>query len=209
MTEDTEWLRSRATLKLLTSTGLEEWQVLQKLREALALGLVRARVQVAVVAGNTMRDWHAEPLVWFGGVTTSYLSLNSDEYRSEGSENNLGGQVALMGLSFHLGDMQSHFELAQSYNPPAPDKRTDEDLPNYEGGVGEYGRLPAGAKPADRRYEPFAHSAAALVRKGMKLSAAIRQVATPMPPLADSSVEYGIRRTFGLMYLPDGRAIQP
>lgn len=142
-------------------------------------------------------DWAVDRTVW----SAAGLNLGARRYKAK-----LVGrwqEVELTGLRFSLPDIVSALGwvevvparegLANVYAEPDPD----------------LGRLPPNAKPADRRYAPFAHEAAALVRKGAQLSSAIRQVAKPMPPLADSSVEHGIRRTFVLMYSPDGRAIQP
>jgi len=65
--------------------------------------------------------------------------------------------------------------------------------------------LPNNARPNNKRHEEYAHSAAELVRTGVRLSEAIRQVAPNDPMRTEASVQHAIRRTFDLMY--DNRGI--
>jgi len=65
--------------------------------------------------------------------------------------------------------------------------------------------LPPSASSADRKNEEFAHAAAALVRKGGKLSEAIRAVApTDDQSRAQQSIERGIRKSYDIMYDKSG-----
>ena len=64
--------------------------------------------------------------------------------------------------------------------------------------------LPPGSKPADRKNEPFAHEAAKLVRAGLGLAAALRQVRPHDPSRIDPSIDAGVRATFSKMYNRDG-----
>lgn len=198
-------IRARATLEILLGQGLEQWQVLQRMRFALASGIIRCRVQFAAVGGEEFLDWDAPRSVWGASIMDSTLSLRLDEYTAQfGATPGHPGKITLSGLSFDLSDLRSFFEI-DGMEPSAivaPAASDGNDRPAR-------GRLPANAKPAERRDEQFAHDAAELVRNGARLSDALRQVAPSDPTRSDASIEHGIRRTYALMYHPDGRVILP
>lgn len=114
MEEKDEWLRSRATLALLMSSGLTQAGAVERLRSALAAGLVRGRVILGFVGPVAVRDWDAPRSVWVGDLFSSWLSLQHDEFQSSGTEIKAGGPVKLTGLSFHLGDMLRVFDVGRS-----------------------------------------------------------------------------------------------
>ena len=195
MSEDDEWLRSRATLELLSSGGMEHYEILQKLRNALALGVVRGRVLAGHVGREEVREWDAPRSVWQADIMESTLSLRLDFFEIAAA------RVRLEGLAFNLGDLLRHFELGQRPVARATPANGDPH--------GARGKLPPNAKPADRRNEEFAHAAAELVRGGVGLADALRRVAPDDPSRDAPSVQHGIRRTFGLMYGADGHAFSP
>lgn len=115
MSDDSDWVRSRAALALLLAAGLEQWVILQKLRFALANGVVRGRAQVAIVGPDYFHGWDVPPGAWGADIMVSTLSLRLDEYSAQtGATPGFAGAVKLAGLSFHSGDFRSFFELADT-----------------------------------------------------------------------------------------------
>ena len=115
MSDDSDWVRSRAALALLLAAGLEQWVILQKLRFALANGAVRGRAQVALVGQDRFHGWDVPPGAWGADIMVSTLSLRLDEYSAQtGATPGFSGAVKLAGLSFHSGDLRSFFELADT-----------------------------------------------------------------------------------------------
>ena len=214
MIEDNEWLRSKALLALLHANGRDPAAAVTQLRTGLLSGFVRAKALHIVVTkpwpapmgdGHVLINMDVPALLWAGLSGNSEIDLVEDVFWSNGQSQATGFHtVRLTGLLFAKSDAMTFLNLSDVLEGRSAASRT-----SSANEATARGRLPASAKPADRRYEPFAHEAAALVRGGAPLSVAIRQVARPMPPLAESSVEHGIRRAFGLMYGRDGRAIQP
>lgn len=115
MSDDSEWVRSRAALALLLAAGLEQWVILQKLRFALANGVVRGRAQIAIVGPDHFHGWEVPPGAWGADIMVSTLSLRLDEYSAQtGATPGFAGAVRLAGLSFHSGDLRSFFELSDT-----------------------------------------------------------------------------------------------
>lgn len=194
--EATAWIASRdAHLMSLVYGGRAHFGVQEHVGSANARFACRTLLvpyvgeDVLALAESRLRGWCED-----GSIVATSNENDSPVRRSDWIKNEGEAARRLPFVSVPSADIRV---LAQGGSCKAPS------------GDGSRGILPATAKAADRRYEPFAHEAADLVRKGAKLSDAIRQVAPPMPPLAESSVEHGIRRTFGKIYDADGRAILP
>lgn len=128
-------IRARETLELLLARGLEQWQVLQKMRFALSNGIVRCRVQFAVVGADEFRDWDAPRSVWAASIMESTLSLRLDEYTANpGATPAHPGKVTLAGLSFDLADMRKFFEIDLSELPePIQPKRSPDSARSQVG----------------------------------------------------------------------------
>lgn len=88
-----------------------------------------------------------------------------------------------------------------SFFPQMETSEQDEpDVRDRSGKVANLGQLPLNATASEKRDEQFAHEAAVMVRGGMKLAAAVREVVPADPTRQTSSVEHGIRRTYAKMY---------
>jgi hypothetical protein len=212
MIDDNEWLRASRLLEIFKKSDRLRNNGRDQLFNGLEAGRVRAMASDAYLKATSSavpvpeRDWLVEQQVW-QRKSLIFLDLGPETYVSWPLKPYF--EVRLTGLHFHRGDLSSYLDVSE--NPPR--KITAIDLPvrlarpaPVASGIGQ---LPPNAKPADRRNEAFAHDAARLVRSGTPLADALRMVAPSDPARQPSSIEHGIRHTFGLMYLPDGRPIQP
>lgn len=215
MSDEGDWLRSKALLTLLSASGRDLRKATDQLRTGLLNGYIRAKAIHTVVTkpwpaktgeGHVIQNADVPAGLWAGMSGNSELDLAEDVFWSNGQTSATGFHtVRITGIFFAKSDVAQFLDLAGASAELPPSQLRQPAT----GPTESLGRLPPSAKPADRRDEQYAHEAARLVRGGLKLSDALRQVAPSDPTRSDASIEHGIRRTFGLMYQSDGRAIQP
>lgn len=189
----------------------------RRLRQGAALGEIRSTARIAKVTRyinaewepdrtreEEHRNWDVPASVW-NGFHRVRLSIATNEYYSGPLiRSDDFGAAFLIGVAFDRQQALEFFGVEQ------PDVTIDVErqtmnapatltLPQIRG------TLPSHAKPADRKNEPYAHSAAELVRGGAGREEAFRQVMPNDPTRQEGSIIRGIRTAFDLMYKDDGQ----
>jgi hypothetical protein len=206
MTSTDEWITGAAAVAMLRDAGVADLRVLGVWAGD---GLLNARAKVERVAG-TIETYKPTPATipryfwgelrantvmadWAAGVFETTTDIDTEE---EGWRET---SWRISGVQFNASELEALLCSKSAFSSTSTES---------QGSNGQRGKLPASAKPNDRKYEESAHSAAKAVReKKVKKSEAFRDEATSYSGVPET-VQRAIRQAYDSMYDENGQPHQ-